>query len=95
MDLFNTLITRVMYRNGGHNYKIFSNYVPQHLRSLEIERHYFVKWIEEYRLLVGLKLPFDIDGVEDPDCHPLPNYCSKKVSIPRTPKASPNEMHPF
>ncbi|GKA17297.1 hypothetical protein Tco_0697134 [Tanacetum coccineum] len=63
-------MTRVLDRNEGHNYKAAGNDVPEHLRTLEIERHEFVKWIEECQLLVGMKLPTDIhmyDRVEDPD----------------------------
>ena len=60
MDLFNKLMTRVLDRNEDRNYKTVGDDVSEHLRALEIERHQFVKWIEEYLLLVGPKLPTDI-----------------------------------
>ncbi|GJY57410.1 hypothetical protein Tco_0456525 [Tanacetum coccineum] len=60
MDLFNTLMTRVLDKNEGHNYKTIRNDMLEHLCALEIKRRHFVKWIEKYQLLVGLKIPIAI-----------------------------------
>ena len=72
VDLFNTLMTRVLDRNGHNNYKTVSDDVPEHLHALEIERRQFIKWIADYQLPIGLKLQNDLhmyDGVTDPSLH--------------------------
>lgn len=57
IDLFNTLMTRVLDRSEGRNYKAVGPDMPEHLHALEIDREQFVKWIEDYQLLFGMKLP--------------------------------------
>nr|GEY99499.1 hypothetical protein [Tanacetum cinerariifolium] len=76
-------MTRILDKNEGHNYKATGNDVPGHLRTLEIKRHEFMKWIKECQLLVGLKLPTDMhmyDGFEDLDSHVWQFECAAKIN---------------
>ena len=48
IDLFNTLMTRVLDRNEHYNYKTIGDDMPEHVQALETERHQFMKMIVDY-----------------------------------------------
>ena len=75
-------MTKVLDINKHLIYKTVGEDVPEQLRALE--RHQFVKWILDYQLLVGLKLPADLhmyDGVTDPDSYIWQFECAAKTNV--------------
>lgn len=57
-------MTRVKDIIKHRNYKTVGDDEPEHLHALKIKRHQFVRWIAEYQLLVGLKLPADLHSYD-------------------------------